>query len=57
MSLLISRVFGDKVEVFPADDEGAVHLCGNDSTGEDTSSNRDFASKGAFLVCIADISL
>ncbi len=33
MSLLITGVLGDEVKVFSADDEGSVHLGGNDSTG------------------------
>lgn len=33
MSLLISGVFWDEVEVFSADNKGSVHLGGNDGTG------------------------
>jgi hypothetical protein len=39
------------VEVFPADDDGSVHLGGNDGTGQDTATNRDETSEGALLVC------
>lgn len=33
MSLLITGILGDEVEVFPADDESSVHLGRNDGTG------------------------
>lgn len=39
MSLLISGIFGDEMQVFSADDDGSVHFCGNDSAGQDTASN------------------
>lgn len=51
VSLLISIVLGDEMEVFSADDQGSVHLGGNDGAGEDTSSNRNRTGEGAFLVC------
>lgn len=51
VSLLISGVLGDEVEVFSADDQSSVHLGGNDGAGEDTASNRDHTGEGAFLVC------
>lgn len=50
MSLLVSGVFGDKVEVFAADDEGPVHFRRDHGAGEDTPADGDFASEGAFLV-------
>ena len=50
MSLLVSGVFGDEVEVFAADDEGTVHFRGDDGAGEDTTADRDEAGEGAFLV-------
>ena len=50
MPFLISGVFGDEVKVFAADDEGAVHFRGDDSTGENTAADGDFASERAFLV-------
>ena len=51
MSLLISGVFGNEVEVFAADDESSVHFGGNDGACEDTATDRDFTSERAFLVC------
>ena len=50
MAFLVSRVFGDEVKVFAANDEGAVHLSGDDGTGENTAADGDFASERAFLV-------
>ena len=50
MSLLVSRVFGDEVEVFAADDEGTVHFRGDDGAGQDTTADRDEAGEGALLV-------
>ena len=51
MSLLISGVFGNEVEVFAADDESSVHFSGDDGACEDTATDRDFTSERAFLVC------
>jgi hypothetical protein len=50
VSLLVSGVFGNEVKVFSSDDEGSVHLCGNDGAGEDATTDRDHASEWAFLV-------
>lgn len=51
VSLLVSGVFGDEVEVFSSDDEGTVHLGGNDGAGKDATTDRDHAGEWAFLVC------
>lgn len=51
MSLLVSGVLGDEVEVLSADDECAVHLGGNDGTGQDTATDGDETSEWALLVC------
>lgn len=37
VSLLVTRVLGDEVEVFSADDEGAVHFCRHDAASQDTT--------------------
>ena len=50
VSLLISGVLGDEVEVFSADDECAVHLGGNDGAGQDTATNGHKASEWALLI-------
>lgn len=50
VALLVSRIFGDEVKVFAANDESAVHFCGDNSASEDTATNGDFAGERAFLV-------
>jgi hypothetical protein len=50
--LLVSRVLLDVVEIFPADDQGSVHLSRDNSSGEDTAADRDLAGERAFLVCL-----
>ena len=52
VSLLVSGVFWDEVKVFPADDESAVHLGGNDGTSEDTATDGDETGERALLVCV-----
>ena len=53
MSLLVSGVLGDEVQVFAADDEGAVHLRADDGAGQDTAADGDHAREGTLLVCKA----
>lgn len=48
--LLVSLVLADVVEVVTADDNGAVHLGGDDGTGENLAADRDKTSEGALLV-------
>jgi len=52
VALLVPVVLGDIMKVLAADDDGAVHLGGDDGTGEDTAADRDLASEGALLVDI-----
>lgn len=56
VSLLISGVFRDEVEVFSADDEGTVHLGGNDSSGQDTTTDGDETGEWALLVDVASLN-
>jgi len=51
VSLLISGVFWDEVKVFSADDEGSVHLGGDNGTSEDTATDGDETGERALLVC------
>jgi len=51
VSLLVSGVLGDEVEVFSADDKCAVHLGGDDGAGQDTATDGDETSERALLVC------
>jgi hypothetical protein len=41
VALLVTRVFGDEMEVFAANDECAVHLGADDGAGEDTAADGD----------------
>lgn len=50
MSFLVSRVLGDEVKVFASNDEGSVHLRGDNGTGQDAAADRDHAGEGTFLV-------
>lgn len=51
MSLLVTGVLGNEVEVLAADDDGTVHLGGDNGAGQDTATNGDETSEGALLVC------
>ena len=51
VSLLVSGVLGDEVEVFSSDDDGTVHFRRDDSSGQDAAADRDHAGEGALLVC------
>jgi hypothetical protein len=51
VSLLVTRVLGNEVEVLSADDDGSVHLGGNDGTSQDTATDGDETGEGALLVC------
>ena len=50
MSLLITIVFGDIVEIVASDNNGPLHLCGDDDTLEDLSPDANIAGEGAFFV-------
>lgn len=50
VSLLVSVVFGDKVEVVSSDDDGSVHFGGHDSTGQDLASDGNVSDPWALLV-------
>jgi hypothetical protein len=39
VSLLVSGVLGDEVEVFSSDDDGSVHFGRNNSAGQDAASD------------------
>lgn len=51
VALLVTGVLWDEVEVLAADDEGSVHLGGDDGSGEDTATDGDLAGEWALLVC------
>ena len=39
------------MEVVPADDDGAGHLRGHDTAGQNATADGNFPSEGAFLIC------
>lgn len=51
VSLLVTGVLGNEVEVFAADDDGTMHLGRNDGAGKDTTTDGNLTSEGALLVC------
>jgi len=52
VSLLVTGVLGNEVEVLAANDKSTVHLRGNNGASEDTSTDGNKTSERAFLVCI-----
>ena len=50
MALLVTGVLWDKVKVLATDDKSAVHLGGDDGSGQDTSTDGDLAGEWALLV-------
>lgn len=56
VSLLVTRVLGDEVEVLSSDNDGSVHLGGNDGAGQDTATDGDGAGEGALLVDVAALN-
>ena len=57
VSLLISVILGNEVKVFAANDDGTVHLGGDDSTSQDTTADGNEAGERAFLVFIKTLVL
>lgn len=56
VALLITRVLGDEVQVLSSDDDGSVHLGGNNGAGQDTATDGDKPSEGALLVDVATLN-
>jgi hypothetical protein len=50
VSFLVTGVLGDEVEVFSADDEGSMHLGGNNGASQDTATDGDKTGEWALLV-------
>lgn len=46
----VRTVFGDIVQVVPADDDSAGHLRGDDTAGEDATADGDLTGERALLV-------
>lgn len=56
VSLLVTGVLGDEVKVLAADDDGTVHLGGDDSAGQDTATDGDETGEGALLVDVLSLN-
>lgn len=50
MTLLVSVVFWNIVQVVTSDDDGTVHLGRDNGTGQDLTSDRDVTNEWALLV-------
>jgi hypothetical protein len=50
VSLFVSVIFWNIVQVFSSDDDGSVHLGGNNSTSQDLTSDRDVTDEWTLLV-------
>ena len=53
VSLLITVVLLDVVQVFTTDDDGAFHLGGHDLTSKNTTTNGNVTSEGALLINVS----
>lgn len=56
VSLLVTRVLRNEVQVLSSDDNGSVHLGGNDGAGQDTATDGDETGEGALLVDVAALN-
>lgn len=55
VSLLVSSVLGNVVEVLSSDDDSVGHLSRVDDTVKDSASDRDVTSEGALLVDVGAV--
>ena len=55
MTLLVTVVLGDEVEVLTTDDDGTLHLGGDDLTGQDTTTDGDITGEGALLIDVGTL--
>ena len=56
MSLLVSLVFPDVVQIVPANDERSLHLHALNNTSQDTATNRDIPSEWTLFVNICSLA-
>jgi len=52
MTLFITTVLGNEMKVILPNDDGALHLGGDDQSLEDTSTNGNASSEGALLIYV-----
>lgn len=55
VSLLVSVVFGNVVQVVSSDDDGSVHLGGDNSTGQNLTSDGDVTDEWTLLVDVGTL--
>src|SRR5690348_8025019 len=55
VALLITVVLRDEVKVLATDDDGALHLGGDDLTGEDAATDGNIAGEGALLINVVTL--
>jgi hypothetical protein len=55
VALLITVVLGDEVEVLATDDDGALHLGGDDLTSEDAATDGNITGEGALLINVVSL--
>ena len=55
VTFFVTVVLGDVVEVVAADDDGALHLGGDDDALEDLAADGDVAGEGAFLIDVVGL--
>lgn len=53
VSLLVTAVLLDVVQVITTDDDGAFHLVGDNGSGKNTTANADITSKWALLINVS----
>ena len=56
VALLITVVLGDEVEVLATDDDGALHLGGDDLSVQDAATDGNIAGEGALLVNVMTLN-
>jgi len=56
VSLLVSGVLWDEVEIFTADDESSVHLGRDNGASQDTATNGNETGERAFLVDVCSLN-
>jgi len=56
MSLFKSVVLLDEMEVIASDDDGSLHLVGNNNTLEDLASDGNITGEGAFVIDVVSVN-
>lgn len=56
VSLLVTVVLLDVVKVFTSDDDGTVHLGGNNGTSKDLTTDGDLTNEGTLLVDVRTLN-